>query len=55
MSLRSILALQSPVVIMCTTRFDARKFYVLPTQFVYVFYMELRKKQRLFPYTALTD
>jgi len=35
-----------------------KKFYVLPTQCtcIYVFCMDLRKKkQRLFPYTALTD
>ena len=36
-------------------QFNIHKFYVLPTQFIYVFYVDLRKKQRLFPYTALTD
>jgi hypothetical protein len=30
------------------------KFYVLPTQCIYVFLVDLNK-QRLFPYTVLTD
>jgi len=32
-----------------------KKFYVLPTQSIYVFYMDLRTKSDYFPYTALTD
>jgi hypothetical protein len=34
--------------------FNIQQFYVLPTQCVYVFCVDLRTN-RLFPYTALTD
>ena len=40
----------SPVVTVCTT---TQQFYVLPTQ--YIFLCGSQNKQRLFPYTALTD
>ena len=42
------------LVTICTTTFNIRQFYVLPTQCIYVFCVDLRTK-RLFPYTALTD
>jgi len=35
-------------------QFNIQQFYVLPTQCIYVFCVDLRTK-RLFPYTALTD
>jgi hypothetical protein len=34
---------------------NVQQFYVLPTQCICVFCVDFRKKQRLFPYTALTD
>jgi len=34
---RDILTLQSPVVTICTARFNIKKFYVLPTQCIFVF------------------
>jgi hypothetical protein len=37
-----------------TTRFSIRQFYVLPTQCIYVL-CGSENKQRLFPYTTLTD
>jgi len=33
-----------PVVTICTTRFNIQQFYFLPTQCIYVFCMDLRKK-----------
>jgi len=36
-------------------QFNIQQFYILPTQCIYVFWVDLRKKPRLFPYTALTD
>ena len=36
-------------------QFNIQQFYVLPTQYIYVFCVDLRKKQLLLPYTALTD
>jgi len=36
-------------------QFNIQQFYVLPSQFIYVFCVELRKNQQLFPYTTLTD
>jgi hypothetical protein len=36
-------------------QFNIHKFYVLSTQCIYVFCVDLRKKQRLFPHTALAD
>ena len=35
-------------------QFNIKQLYVLPTQCIYVFCMDLRTN-RLFPYTALTD
>ena len=35
-------------------QFYIQQFYVLPTQFIYVIFVYLRKKQ-LCPYTAITD
>jgi len=35
-------------------QFNIQQFYVLPTPCIYVFCMD-QNKQRLFPYTALTD
>jgi hypothetical protein len=37
-----VVAVQSPVVTICTTRFDAQKSYVLPTQFVFMSCVDLR-------------
>ena len=48
------LILYSPVVTICTTRFNTHKFYVLPTAYLCVL-CGSENKQRLFPYTALTD
>ena len=36
-------------------QFNIQQFYVLPTQCIYVFLCGSEKKQRLCPYTALTD
>ena len=41
--------LQSPVVTICTTRFNIQKFSVLPTQCVYVFCVDLRTNSDYFP------
>jgi hypothetical protein len=40
-------------VTVCTARFNIQQFYVLPTQCIYVFCMDLRTN-RLFPCTTLT-
>jgi len=50
-----VLTLYSPVVTLCTSWFNIQQYYVLPTQHIYVFCLDLRKKQRLFPHTTLTD
>jgi hypothetical protein len=39
---------------LCTARFNIQQFYVLPTQCVYVFCVDLRRNND-FPYTALND
>jgi len=36
-------------------RHNFKKFYVLPTQCIYVFCVDLRTNSDYFPYTALTD
>jgi len=36
-------------------QFNIQQLYVMPTQHIYVFLYESQNKQRLFPYTALTD
>ena len=38
-----------------TTMFNTHKFYVLPTQLYLCVLCGSENKQRLFPYTALTD
>jgi len=50
-----------PVVTICTAsghymyrQFNTQQFYVLPTVYLCVL-CESQNKQRLFPYTALTD
>jgi len=45
----------SRVVTIYTTRFDIHKLYVLPTQLYLCVLCGSENKQRLFPYTALTD
>jgi len=37
------------VVTSCTTNFNIQQFYVLPTQFMYVFYTDLRTNSDYFP------
>jgi hypothetical protein len=41
------------VVTICTTMFNIYKFYVLPTQGIYLFCVDLRTNSE--PYTTLTD
>jgi len=36
-------------------QFSIQQFHVLPTQCIYVFCVDPENKQRLFPYTTLTD
>jgi len=43
------LTLQSPVVTLCTARFNIHKFYILPTQCIYVFCVDLRTNSDYFP------
>jgi hypothetical protein len=43
------LSLYSPVVTLCTARFGIQQFYVLPTQCVYVFCVDLRTNSDYFP------
>jgi len=40
---------------MRTTRCNVEKLYVLPTQCIYVFCVDLRTNSDYFPITALTD
>jgi hypothetical protein len=44
-----VLSLCGPVVTVCTARFNIHKFYVLPTQCIYVFCVDLRKNSDYFP------
>jgi hypothetical protein len=44
-----ILILSSPVVTVCTTKPTIQQFYVLPTQCIYVFCMDLRTNCGYFP------
>jgi len=39
----------SPVVTLCTTRFNIHRFFVLPTQCIYVFCVDLRTNSDYFP------
>ena len=43
------LTLYSPVVIICTTRINTQQFYVLSTQCIYVFCVDLRTNCDYFP------
>jgi hypothetical protein len=38
-----------PVVTICTTSFNIQQFYVLPTQCIYVFCVDLRTNSDYFP------
>jgi hypothetical protein len=42
------LAVQSPVVTICTTRFNIQQFYILPTQCIYAFCVDLRTNSGYF-------
>jgi hypothetical protein len=44
-----LLALQSPVVTTCTTRFNTQQFYVLPSQCTSVLCVDLRTNSDYFP------
>jgi DUF2075 family protein len=46
--------MMSPVVTLCTTRFNIHKLYILFTESISVVY-DSQSKQKLLPYTALTD
>jgi hypothetical protein len=46
---RWLLTLWSAVVTLCTTRLNIHKFYVLPTQCIYVFCVDLRTNSDYFP------
>jgi len=37
------------VVTICTTRFNIHTFYILPTQYIYVFCVDLRTNSDYFP------
>ena len=41
--------MKSPVVTLYTTRFNIHKSYVLPTECIYVFCMDLRTNNDYFP------
>jgi len=43
------LTLWTPVVTICTARFNIQQFYVLPTQCIYVFCVDLRTNSDYFP------
>jgi len=44
-----ILTLYYPMVTICTTAFNIQQFYVLPTQCIWVFYVDLRTNSDYFP------
>ena len=46
---QNTLILRSPVVTVFTTRFNIHKLHVLPTQCIYVFYVDLRANSGYFP------
>jgi len=46
---QSILNIYNPVVTICTTSFNIQQFYVLPTQCIYVFCVDLRTNSDYFP------
>ena len=45
----SILNYYGPVVTLCTTSFNVQKFYVRPTQYIFVFCMDLTTYDDYFP------
>jgi hypothetical protein len=49
-----VLALQGPMVTICTTMFNIHKFYVLPTQCIYVFCADLRTNSDYLTFTTST-
>ena len=53
--LHPTLALQILSVIWFTAVFNSKCSYILPTEYIDVFYVDLRIKQQLFPCTVLTD
>jgi hypothetical protein len=48
-SRKAIWRLRATVVTICTTRFNIHKFYVLPTQCIYVFCVDLRTNSDYYP------
>ena len=44
-----VLAYKTPVVILCTAKFNTQPFSVLPTQCVHVFCVDLRTNNDYFP------
>jgi hypothetical protein len=46
---QSALTIQSPMVTICTTRFNTPKLYILPTQCICVFRMVLTINSDCFP------
>ena len=44
----------SLAVTVCTTSLNIKKFYILPTQYLYLLYMS-RENHRSFPYPTLND
>ena len=44
-----LLTFYSPVVTICTKSFNIQQFYVLPTQCIYVFCVDLRTNSDYFP------
>jgi len=41
------IVMKSPVVTLCTTRFNAQKFFVLPIRCIYVFRLDLRTNSEI--------
>jgi len=52
---RTVVTMYRTVVTICTTSFNIQQLYVLPTQLYLCVLCGSQNKQRLFPYTALTD
>jgi len=44
-----LLTVQGSVVTICTTRLHTQKLYIQPTQYISVFYMDLRTNSDYFP------
>jgi hypothetical protein len=51
---KKFLTTESPVVTLYTTNLTFINSTLCPHSAIYVFYVDLRKKQELFPYAALT-